>query len=310
MILTGTKYYKYDEDQLQVYRVVNNKDDKYTLKELFGKGKRIVVEEEKLKSVYIKLNNDAFLNMMITASNGVANEDIKDVFACVNKVVDMQLDKLVPCLIVRQNCMSQSKNAFNTGIETYVGDCFTSKNIQLDMSMEEVMEYDEISYTYSVALYIDDTINDIFDSIPPHILEEFNKALKEIKSSNKSSLVKGYSLTLQDLFNDNNFMYNYRDIFGVVQLDFPIYLGKSSYNEDGDIVLNEKQHKKLEDRMYQYINIVAVLKYDRDIDVSKIVKYAHIVVSDSNGDIYLIAYQKIGDYKIDDDVLNAFNLVK
>jgi hypothetical protein len=105
-------------------------------------------------------------------------------------------------------------------------------------------------------------------------------------------------------------MLNYRALFNILQVDFPIVIDERSTNHEGNIVLNKKQQKKLEDAIGQYIKVIAVIKYDRDIDIAKIVSYNHIMISDKSGIIYLIAYQKIGDYKVDNDIADALGITQ
>lgn len=307
MVTIGTKFYKYEEDNLLTYRLLNFKDGEYKLKILSGGKGRVSVNEETLNTHYVRLNPDAFLNMMTTVVHDKTG-DIKDVFACVNKATDMLNGKQVPALILRQNCMSDSKNAFARNMDIYVGDCFREDTIQDNMKMEDLMEFDEIIKSHSISLYVDDTIGDIFECIPGNVKKEFEDTLKAIKSANTNKLIKGYVATLNELFDENNFLLNYRALFNIMQVDFPIYIGEKSYDAEDNIILNKKQHKRLEDALSQHIKVIAVLKYDKDIDISRIVSFTHIMVSDKSGIIYLIAFQKISDYKIDDDIANALGI--
>lgn len=306
MIINGTKLYKYEGDELKTYRIINFKDDIYTLKAITGK-ERLKLNEEEVNSSLIKLNPDAFMNIMSTTSKG-PNGDIDDVFVCVNKATDMLKGKTVPSLIIRQNCLSNSKGALMNTMQIFVGDCFTDSNITGDMKMQDVMEFDNIDKTFSIALYIDDTEGDIFECIPNKIHDEFSVVLKKIKSANNNKLIVGFCTTLKELISENNFLLNYRYLFNILQLDFPIYIDNRSMDSEGNIILNKKQHKKLEDVLGQFIKVVAILKYDKDIDISKIVTMTHVIVSDKSGLIYLVAYQKIADYKVDDDIADALGI--
>ena len=82
-------------------------------------------------------------------------------------------------------------------------------------------------------------------------------------------------------------------------------MGKASYNSQGDLILNNKQREKLENELRKFIADIKVIKYDKDIDISRIVSRSHSMVSDSNGIIYLIAYTIIGEYPVDSDIAAA-----
>ena len=63
----------------------------------------------------------------------------------------------------------------------------------------------------------------------------------------------------------------------------------------------------------RYISNIRVVKYDKDIDISKIVNVQHVVVCDSENKIYLIAYDVVGYYAESEDdaqVLKAFGIVQ
>jgi hypothetical protein len=307
--MNGIKVYKYEGDELQTYRIIKSKEDNVYLQSLDKKGKLEVVTNDQLNSQYVQLTPDAFMNIMSTTSKGPNGDDIKDVFVCIHKSAEM-LKNPDPHMVIRQNCLSNSKGGFVNTMDVYVGDCYRDDTLMAGTTMRDIMEFDKIENTFSVGLYVDDTMTTIFKCIPQEIDKKFADILKVIKASNKSKMVKGFSLTLTELLNDNNFMLNYRALFNILQVDFPIVIDERSTNDEGNIVLNKKQQKKLEDTIGQYIKVIAVIKYDRDIDVAKIVSYNHIMISDKSGIIYLIAYQKIGDYKVDNDIADALGITQ
>ena len=105
-------------------------------------------------------------------------------------------------------------------------------------------------------------------------------------------------------------MINYRYIFNITQVEFVVDIGNNK-TEDGEIILNNKQIKMIEDILRKYITDVHVIKYDKDIDISKIVTNTHLMISDKMGVIYLISYVANGDYPIDNDIESSMlNLLK
>jgi hypothetical protein len=310
MQVIGTKYQIFEGEELKVRRLVKAKDDStYVLKEN-GVEQKIIVTDKDLADKYVRLTPDAFLNIMITREPEFEGNDINDVYFCVNRASDIAMGIQQPALILRQNIYSKFKNVASALFsDVYIGECGTVVNSSKEELME-FMSFESILKQFSVALYLDDSEADILKCIPNKLKKEINATLCEIKSF-VPEMCKGATESIEQLWEENDFIGNYKSIFNITQIDFPIVLGKESYNAEGDIILNEKQKKRLEDVLRRYISNIRVIKYDKDIDISKIVNIQHVVVSDSNNDIYLIAYEVDGYYAEDDSqaqILESFGL--
>lgn len=303
MKLIGTKYQIYEEDKLVIYRITGYQNSHYIL--VGEDGTEKIVKEQKMLDKYVQLTPDAFMNIMLTD-----HKDYPDVYVCVNKSSNLSSGKKVPDLILRQSIYSDMNHFTNTVV---FGDCATDQVNNDSSGLASYMEFNNIDYSISMALYVDDTLESIFD-----ILSK-NKALKKIDSEllyikdkfgkgTEQIKVTGYEDNLKDLMSNNHFIARFREIFNIMQVDWPIVLGKESYNKDGNIILNEKQKKNIEDEIEKFINIKVVIKYDKDVDISKIVSFKHLMVSDVNEIIYLIAYDVIGDYPIDNDISEAMSV--
>ena len=301
MEILGTKYQTYIDDKLIILRLINIKsDDKFTM--IDRDGNKVSMNKEQLDRC-VKLDADALLCIM----NTTLDDGVRDVYACVNRVEDMRNGNKEPVLILRQNIYSSSKNAFGSGFDIYVGECATNPKLDNDDQFKSLLEFNTIDDTLSIALYVDDKFKDIKQFITGHNARKFDDVLRTIKSSNDNSMIKGYCETLEQLFDENNFMFNYRLLFNIAQVDFPIELDDNTDNE-GIITLNNKQIQRLEeDVLRQYITDVRVLKYDKDIDVSKIVDKTHIMISDETENIYLVSYVVTGSFPVDNDIARAMN---
>ena len=300
MEILGTKYQTYIDDELVVLRLVNIKsENKFTMVD--REGNKLSMTKEELDKC-IKLDSDALLCLMTTT----LDEDVRDVYACVHRTDDMRNGVKEPVMILRQNIYSSSKNAFNAGMDIYVGECLANPKFDNDEQFKSLLEFNTIDDTLSVALYVDDKFKDIKQFITGHNARKFDEVLRTIKSNNTQSMLKGYCETLDQLFEENNFMFNYRMIFNIAQVDFPIELGNNT-DKDGVITLNSKQISRLEDLLRAYITDVKVLKYDKDIDISKIVSKTHIMISDETENIYLVSYIVKAAYPVDNDIARAMN---
>ena len=300
MEILGTKYQTYIDDELVVLRLVNIKsENKFTMVD--REGNKLSMTKEELDKC-IKLDSDALLCLM----TATLDEDVRDVYACVHRTDDMRNGIKEPVMILRQNIYSSSKNAFNAGMDIYVGECLANPKFDNDEQFKSLLEFNTIDDTLSVALYVDDKFKDIKQFITGHNARKFDEVLRTIKSNNTQSMLKGYCETLDQLFEENNFMFNYRMIFNIAQVDFPIELDNNT-DKDGVITLNSRQISRLEDLLRAYITDVKVLKYDKDIDISKIVSKTHIMISDETENIYLVSYIVKEAYPVDNDIARAMN---
>ena len=300
MEILGTKYQTYIDDELVVLRLVNIKsENKFTMVD--REGNKLSMTKEELDKC-IKLDSDALLCLM----TATLDEDVRDVYACVHRTDDMRNGVKEPVMILRQNIYSSSKNAFNAGMDIYVGECLANPKFDNDEQFKSLLEFNTIDDTLSVALYVDDKFKDIKQFITGHNARKFDEVLRTIKFNNTQSMLKGYCETLDQLFEENNFMFNYRMIFNIAQVDFPIELDNNT-DKDGVITLNSKQINRLEDLLRAYITDVKVLKYDKDIDISKIVSKTHIMISDETENIYLVSYIVKEAYPVDNDIARAMN---
>ena len=311
MQIIGTKYQIFEGDELKVRRIVRAKDnDTYVLKEN-GIEQNFIVTGKELVDKYIRLTPDAFLNIMITKEPMYEGTEVNDVYFCVNRATDITMGMQEPTLILRQNIYSKFKNVASSLFgDVYVGECATIANSSKE-EMAEMMTFEEIIKQYSIAIYLDDSEENILSCIPNKFKKDINATLCLIKSS-MPEMCKGTTESIEQLWHENDFFGNYKSIFNITQVDFPIVLGKESYNAEGDIILNAKQKQRLEDVLRRYISNIKVIKYDKDIDISKIVNVQHVVVSDSNNQIYLIAYTVDGYYTESNDdaqVLESFGLL-
>ena len=284
MKLLGSKYQTYINDELVVLRIIKIKNENtYVLKD---KDNNKVIMTSKELNECILLEPDAFLNIF----SSIDEQDLKDVYVCVNKSVDLVANKQLPALVIRQCIYNNTKNmaaSLQSSNDIYLGDCFL--NVE-GVNIEEILQFKDINDSISLALYIDDSLDDIFDCIGKED-EKINETLKELKENTNldNYNVLGICDTLRQLMEDNDFMTNFRYIFNITQVNFPIEI-EDTIIEDGIVKINNKQ-KELICKIvgYELFNI-SVIEYDKDIDISKIVSKSHIVIADSNNKIYLISY--------------------
>jgi len=293
MQFIGTKFQTYEDGESKIRRIFRIRDgEHYVLKE-DGSDVNKIISGSNLLDKYVRIDPDAFLNIMITKEpDPTSNIDVEDVYFCVNRMSDIANGIKEPALILRQNYYSTRKNMLGDMSSIYIGDCLTVTTASKD-DIKEMMSFTKIVKQESIAIYLTDSVDDILKLIPNKLRKDINATLAMIKSY-LPSMVKGVSNTVEELLADNEFMYNLMSIFNICDIQFPIILGKESYDTDGNIILNNKQMNKLQHVLMRYIDNVKIIKYDKDIDISKIVSLQHVVVKDSNNEIFLIAYETLG----------------
>ena len=296
----GMKYQIYEGDELKVYRLIRIKNvDTVVLQRLSDK-QNIIISGDALMEKYVALENDAFLNCMITT----AEDGIGDVYVCVNHCASMASGNNEPALVLRQNVYSSTKNQFALGSDIYVGDCVTLAMLGQNEKVSDLFEFAEIVESASVAIYIDDDIDTMLSLLPSKFMKSVEGTLGILKSMDKTGAIKGYCSSLKELMTTNNFMECYLSTFNIAKIKFPIILGDDSFDAEGDIKLNKKQHALLERELGRFLSDVKVIKYDRDLDISQIVNTTHSMVCDTNNEIFLVAYTVDG-YIGDSDVAQA-----
>ena len=315
--IIGMKYQTYIDDELVVFRLVGIKNwDSFIMKnDKDPKKVRIIMTKDQLQSC-VALQPDALMHVMNTSSNENGTEP-DDVYVCVTTTDSMKeeaekgTEVPPPTLILRQDLYSQVKNSFYLNEENKImlGECQSAKTLSRE-ELLDMMQFKKVTEKCSIALYLDDTLKDVMECIGKRA-KMFDKALENIQAKYKENKnIGGLSSTLKSLLKDNMFMEHFRLLFNITTLDIPIEL-----DDDGEpskeIVLNGKQKKYLEDLLKQYITDIKVLRYDKDIDISKIVQTTHIVVCDWNEKIYLISYVVSGAYPVDEEAKAAMlNLIK
>lgn len=299
--LLGLKYQTYEGDTLKIYRLVRFRSKNIVILQSENDNSSKEVSMNDLLNKYVKIVPDAFMNILITDL-----EAAPDVYICINKSVNLNNGRNEPDIILRQNAFSLDNYSYSITDNIKIGLCITENLCFSDAPLKSYMEFKDINYSDSIALYVDDKIDDILKIISDKTNRHIEMALQKIKTYyEKTPNVIGYVPDLKSLLLNNNFIFHYRNIFNILQLDWEIDIGPESHNKDGDIVLNDRQIHKIEDELRKYITDIKVIKYDKDIDISRIVSIPHLMVSDKNENIYLIAYAIIGTYPVDNDILKA-----
>ena len=305
-ITLGSKFQVFENNKRVVYRALRYDNPEQTSVVMINCETKDLktFDVDKVLDTMIALEAAAILNLMITSYSDGGD----DVYAWVYRVDSIIAGVTEPAIILRQDVYSYLKNPLAMDGKIYVGDCLTQDTMPNGEKLMAVNDFDHVTFNHDIRLYVNDTLDDIFNIIPKSVQKKFNKVLDKLCKKN-SELIVGYCSTLRKLFEDNKFIDAYRSIFNINQVDFPIILGKESYNKDGDLILNSKQIKRIEDMLRKNIADIKVIKYDYDIDIKEIVSYDHVLISDVTQEIFLIAYTVVSEYPVDEDIAKAMGVM-
>ena len=136
------------ENVLRVEEAVNIKsENKFTMVD--REGNKLSMTKEELDKC-IKLDSDALLCLM----TATLDEDVRDVYACVHRTDDMRNGIKEPVMILRQNIYSSSKNAFNAGMDIYVGECLTNPKFDNDEQKALIKKYAESNIEFNFRHFL------------------------------------------------------------------------------------------------------------------------------------------------------------
>ena len=305
MVRVGAKYQTFDDDYRVIWRVIRVRDSGSAIVYNLATHDTTKMSIKDIEDSMVEITPDALIDFMITAYE----DGNKDIYACVYRTDAIISDVSKPAVILRQDVYSYTKNPLAIDGKIYVGDCMTQYIMPGDEDIMSVAEFNEVLHNFTISIYSDDTIDDILRCLPTDEQIRFNSVLEEMSKRNNDQ-VTGYCDNIKQLMTENRFIDCYRSIFNIIQVDFPIILGKESFNNDGDIILNNKQKKRIEDLLRKYITDIKVIAYDYDIDVKDIIVYKHILISDEKQKIFLIAYKEVGDYPVDDDIAKGMGITQ
>lgn len=299
----GAKYYN-DNKFIRVIRFKNS--ETVRVKNL------ITNEYELIKLKDLEKNYTLLLPDAAISFNIVKVKDIEDVIVAVNRSQgDIYDGKPSPYLILRQNIYDLHANIIQKERETdFVGCSITLDNIPEGVDFNAVLACDELLYYSIIYYYIEDKLSDILECIPKisrydDILVKLNKAYCEAKGIPVVNGANGYCTTLKDLMVTNNTMYDIRAGFRILSIKCS---SKSIYDTNRPNKLHFKVKEDIEILLGHRIIDEFIMEYKKDIDLDKLSN--HILVCDSEENIYVINYTKGDTITYDPDKDLIINLDK
>ncbi len=289
-IHSGSKFYRYLEGQdkpeiVRIYRIPSekSKSDSVIYLDIDGNKKRMSLGY--LKDNYKMLKPDGMIMFsIVSVMNGV------DVIVALQNFGSGDTG---PYSICRQSIYDTFSNISNTNENMqYVGVSISRDTCPANIRFEDCMACTGLKFNKPIAVYIDDTLDDILKLFSNN---KYDKALveckKTIEASDRSKVFLGLNTTLRDLLINNNFMADFRKCFKIMEIPFHI--------EEEAEELSVENILFIENEFKRNIMETYIIKYTKEIDLTSI-KRDYILVSsaaDQFNDVYIVGYDLAdGDY--------------
>lgn len=274
----GDKYYCIlENDTLDIIRIMKFKNSETFI--CTRNNEQIKVSKKELEG-YTKLKPDGFITFNIV----ILENNIKDVIISFHRRKDMDAGVNIPYAVCRQNIFDLFSNIVKTDETIYVGTSISVDTVPEDVPYNMVLACNAVEHSEIISIYIDDTLENILELIPKR--SKYDEILKILHDSLVGNNVQGYTTSVKQLLEENQFMYDFLKGFDIEKVPFEI-----KENDKHDYELEYNQIVYLEDLLKTEMFKTYVIKFSKEIDLKKIQR-SHILISDKNDNLFIIGYDK------------------
>lgn len=280
-IYTGSKFYRYNEgcDEPEVIRIRNIDYDKGIVKYFDSNNKKNKMSYDDLTNKFKMLAPDGLISFSIVQVD--KNPDvIVALKAFPKKEEDFKKMNDLPYAICRQMVADFFTNNFDPD-DIILGVSVTQDTCPANIDFNLMLACTALYFSKMVAVYLDDTLEvilSLFDN------SRFDSVFEELEKTYPNT--KGIVNSLEVLLRTNNFMYDFRKCFNIIEVPFKI----DEESEALSIINIDYLSRELK------VNIVEtyLVRYSRTIDFSKIRRDYVLVASAQDGfdKVYLVGYDK------------------
>ena len=287
----GTKLYKFIDNNCFMVRVIKFRDNYYMVRIIKGDdyivGSKMSISYDDLHNNYIKLNEDGIISFNILKG------EKKDVMICLHK--KEELSNTIPFAICRQDVVDIFTMYTNTPPkgQIWCGISVNAKNCPAEMKMEDFMLCEDVLETRFIAVYLDDTLDDILDCI---YLGKYNTILENLYKYRQGTNIIGNCKSVKELMENHNFMSDFHEAFGVTEVPFLI-------NNDNKFLIMDVISQMLQ----KVVSNVYIIPYSKEINTKEFERDYVLMTPDwskcKNEDksIFIIGY----DVNEDEDYLTS-----
>lgn len=290
-IHTGAKFYRYIEGSIEpeVIRIRNIDYKSEEVKYYDSDGNKKRMKYSKLYSDYRMLSPDAMVSFSIVTM-GRDSDVIVALKPMPKTAKDYEEMNNMPYAICRQMVSDfYTNNTTKVDGITYLGVCTSQDTIPASIDFNILLACTELKYNRMVAVYIDDSLEDILSLFDNGIFDKVFDELNKTYGSNPS--FRGINNSLKALLESNNFMYDFRKCFKIIEIPFGVdeeLEGLDPYNQQ--FLENELKVNIMETYLIAYSRTINLNKFKRD----------YVLVSsaqENHSKIYIVGYDKYdGEY--------------
>lgn len=288
VIYTGQKFFTFKENSEtpSIIRILKIDEKKNIVRYINDNKKKESMTTEELNK-YKALKADGIMMFSI-----VDVSEVQDVIVALSKFPN---ESGLPYAICRQSIF----DFFSNNITKYDDRIYTGVSVSQDtcpanIDFRQVLSCNGVKYNKAIAIYLDDTLDDIL-GLFRH--EKFDKVLADLELTSRinlqhqNKLILGYNKTLRELMKSNNFMYDFRKCFNILEIP-------SAVQEDAE-ELNPVNILYIENELKVNIMKTYLIRYTREINL-KDIKRNYVLVSsaaENFSKVYIVGYDKTdGEY--------------
>ena len=280
-IYCGSKFFRFVNDQLEMIRVYKVDDKKKAVKYFTSTGEKRSMSADYLLNNYNRLSPDGMIIVSV-----VMTGEVRDTIVAL-KNLRTNIGNL-PDVVCRQGIYDVFSHITNRDENTiYVGISISQETCPADIQFQDTLactsKKDESELP--IFVYLDDSLDSILSLFSS---KKYDDAIKEcsmaLKGSIEGKTVVGTTMSLRELLERNNFMYDFRKCFDIMEV--PYHIDAESEQLSNENILYMEQELK--------INIMEtyIVEYSREIDFKSIKRDYKLLASAADGfdKIYICGY--------------------
>ena len=280
-IYCGSKFFRFVDDQLEIVRVYKVDEKKQAVKYFTANKEKKSMSVDYLLNNYKRLAPDGMIIISV-----VMTGEVRDVIVAL-KNLRTNVGNL-PDVVCRQgiydvfsHITNRDENNVYVGISISQDTCPADINFQDTLACTSKKDDSELP----IFVYLDDSLDDILSLFSS---KRYDDAIKEcslsLQGSIKEKNIIGTTMSLRELLEHNNFMYDFRKCFKIMEVPFHIEVESEQLSNE-NILYMEKEMQ---------INIMEtyIVEYSREIDLKSIKRDYVLVVSaaDKFDKVYICGY--------------------
>lgn len=290
-IHSGSKFFRYieDKDEPEVIRIRNIDYKKDIVKYFDEDGNKKDMRYNDLITNYRMLSPDALISFSTVISGGT-HDVIVALKVMPKNTNDLKSMNETPDVICRQMVSDFfTNNLVKEENVTYLGVSVSKSTCPVDIDFNFLLACTSLTYSRMVAAYLDDTLEDILSVFDNSIFDKVLESIYIVFGENES--YRGVVKTLKELLNNNNFMYDFRKCFNIMEVPYTI--------DDELEGLDPYNQLFLENELKVNIMETYLIRYTKEINLNKI-KRDYVLVTcaqDNHSKVYIVGYDKFdGEY--------------